>query len=452
MLKDLLRYKVSAVNVGLVLMAILMVFLGVAYMINRSFALTFWDKGYEIKADFVDADGIANASDVRIAGTYVGQVTSIRSVPGGLAEVTMRIDQQHSPLRQGSLANLRLQTLLGTKFIEITPGPGSGKELGNGDVIPAKDTQSPVDFDQLLSTFDKPTRDALSGVIQEGGTAVNGRGEDINFLLQDLHALSVQSSPQLETFADRKTNLDKIVVSLDTVGGTLADNREHLAGIQDHLDAVLGTISANDPAFRKFIEQGDVSLGHGVTQFTGEEQNFNQTIHLLRVDLDQANPALRDIHSVDTQLNPFISIVGPIVPDLLSAVGGYNANKLNTTCGNLPCGGFYLRQPSVLVNGSKVDTEKGGAPAAAANAAAPTNKTKTLGSAPGSVPLPITVPVPAPNLLPPLLGNGSSGVGIPGLTAPLGVPQILVHSLGRPVSASWDGGAELAFLSYVLGA
>src|SRR5438270_8968203 len=102
MLKDLLRYRVDAVKLGVGLLALFLLFLGVAFAINRSFSLTFWDRGYELKADFTDADGIANASDVRIAGTYVGQVTGIRSVGNGLGEVTFRVDKAHSPLHLGS--------------------------------------------------------------------------------------------------------------------------------------------------------------------------------------------------------------------------------------------------------------------------------------------------------------------------------------------------------------
>src|SRR5437667_433542 len=108
MLKDLLRYRGNAVYVGGVILAIFLLLLGIAFAINRSFTLTFWDKGYEIKADFVDVDGLANASDVRISGVYVGQVSDIRTVSGGLAEVTIRVDKEHSPVHEGTRAALRL--------------------------------------------------------------------------------------------------------------------------------------------------------------------------------------------------------------------------------------------------------------------------------------------------------------------------------------------------------
>jgi virulence factor Mce-like protein len=370
MLKDLLRYRVSAIYVGAVVLAIFLVFLAIAFAINRSFTLTFWDKGYEVKADFVDADGIANASDVRISGVYVGQITDIRSVSGGLAEITMRVDKEHSPLPEGTKANLRLQTLLGTKFIELElpesagapPVASSRKFLASGTVIPANATTSPVDFDQFLSSFNKPTRDSLSGLIQEGGIATNGQGENINTLLGDLHSLSVNSQPDLTTFADRSDHIDSILRNLDDVGGNLADNRQHLANTFTQLDDVLATIANNDAGFRRFIEQGNIGLSHGIAQTSNEHQNISAIFEQLRPALHSLNPELADVTRLAHQFDSFVVLAQAFVGDLFSANHAYNSDTSNnkaSICG-VPagCGGWYLRQPSILAGG-RCDTTTG---------------------------------------------------------------------------------------------
>jgi phospholipid/cholesterol/gamma-HCH transport system substrate-binding protein len=387
MLRDLLRYRANAAYVGAVLLAAFIVFLGVAYMINRSFALNFWDPGYQLKADFVDADGIANASDIRIAGVYVGQVTELRSVSGGLAEITFRLDSQHAPMHRGTKANLRLQTLLGQKFIELVPGPADAGELAANSVIPTAQTTSPVDFDQFLSTFNKPTRDALGSLITEAGTATDGRGQDINALLADFNQLSVQSAPDLQTFADRSDHINHILVTAADVTQNLADNRDHLAAVLTHLNSVLGTVAANDAEFRKLIHEGNLGEGHGLTQLAGEQQNINDTIRLLRPLLQHANPAVEDVTAVGNQFQGFINIAKAFTTNLLGGISGYNNNNAPldrvaqgvnshnpefgvcntegqpTTGPNaVGCGGPYLRQPTVLVQappppGQTVDCE-----------------------------------------------------------------------------------------------
>ena len=372
MLKDLLRYKVDAVRVGGALAAVFLVFLAVAYQINRNFSLSFWDRGYQVKADFVDAAGLANASDVRLAGTYVGQVTDVRGAPGGLGEVTFRVNKPFAPLHQGTHVALRLQTLLGTKYLDITPGPASAPEISADSVIQADKTRSPVDFDQILQSFDDKTRQNLGQIVREAGAATNGRGQDINALLGDLNQLSVQSGPDLQTFADRSQNLDSILTGLDNVGGNLADQRDHLAGVQTHLNQVLGTIADNDPAFKRFISEGDTSLGHGLTQFSGEHQNINTSIAELRPALDKLNPVLVDVDNLAHQFDAFMKIADPLVADILASVSSSNQNRSNTSCdaavATAGCGGFYLRQPTILAN-SPADQEKAGAAAASARVA-----------------------------------------------------------------------------------
>jgi virulence factor Mce-like protein len=373
MLKDPLRYRANAFYVGAVLMTAFIIFLGVAYMINRSFTLYFWDPGYQLKADFVDADGIANASDIRIAGVYAGQVTEIRSVSGGLAEITFRMDPQHVPMRHGTKANLRLQTLLGTKFIELVPGPANAAQLDPNSVIPSTKTTSPVDFDQFLSSFDKPTRDSLGTLIREAGTATDTRGQDINGLLAAFDQLSAQSAPNLQTFADRSDHINNILLNAADVAQNLADNRDHLAGTLTNLNSVLGTIAANDPGFRRFIHEGNLGEAHGLAQLQGEQQNINDTIRLLRPTLEKVNPQLEDITLIAKQFQGFINIAKAFSTNLLGGISGYNNNNgpanLNLLGFDSPnpeygvcntgqnpnvvgCGGPYLRNPTVVIQAS----------------------------------------------------------------------------------------------------
>ncbi|MGI8609598.1 MAG: MlaD family protein [Candidatus Dormibacteria bacterium] len=479
MLKDLLRYRAKPVRIGVVLMVLALLGLVVAYEINTSFTLNFWDKGYELKADFTDADGIANASDVRIAGTYVGQITQIRSVPGGLAEITIRLDKAHSPMPQGTKANLRLQTLLGTKFIELVPGPKDNPNLKVNSTIPTNSTQSPVDFDQFLASFDKPTRDDTGKLVRELGTATNGQGATINTLLANLHSASVDSTPQLQTFADRQTNLDSILVNLDNVGTNLSDNRQHLANVFTQFDQVLGTLAANDAGFRRFIEQGNIGLGHGINQFDGQSQNINDIFRLLNPTLSKLNPILVDVNQITINSEPLIQIVKQFSSDIASANSAYNSDTNNAS--NPGAGGWFLRQPVILhedanpnndceskappagstCTGNGFNPGGGGASATTtaakpATAQAPAQKPSLLPSLPLPVPLPKVTPPPLPVPLPtPPTGTLPLPPGVPGLTIPgaAPAPTALPGPLGiSEYSSPYAGFPELTLFAFLLGA
>jgi ABC-type transporter Mla subunit MlaD len=243
--------------------------------------------------------------------------------------------------------------------------------LAANSVIPTAQTTSPVDFDQFLSAFNKPTRDALGSLITEAGTATDSRGSDINALLVDFNQLSVQSAPDVQTFADRSDHINHILVTAADVTENLADNRAHLAGLLTNLNSVLGTVAANDAGFRKFIHEGNLGEGHGLTQLAGEQQNLNDTLRLLRPLLQHANPALEDVTVAGRQLQGFVNIAKAFTTNLLGGISGYNNNNgpldrlaqgvnshnpefgVCNTEGQDPtvvgCGGPYLRQPTVLV-------------------------------------------------------------------------------------------------------
>jgi virulence factor Mce-like protein len=470
MLKDLLRYRANPHRLGGAVVILALVLLAAAYMVNRSFSLTFWDSAYELKADFTDADGIANASDVRMAGTYVGQITQIRSVQGGLAEITIRVDKAHAPLHEGTKANLRLQTLLGTKFIELVPGPSANKELQPNTVIPSDSTQSPVDFDQLLSSFDKPTRDDLQKLVQEAGAATNGRGDNINGLLASLHSASVDSQSNLTTFADRQQNLDNILVHLDNVGTNLSDQRTHLANTYTQLDEILATLATNDASFRRFIEQGNISLGHGNTQFDGQSQNINDFFRLLNPTLTKLNPVLFNVNNLTIQFEPFVQILKQFAGDIASANAAYNSNA--NAAG---AGGWYLRQPVILASqgGTGYDCERDNPPAGCPSSVfnpnsppPPTASAHASTAQPGATPTKPatpTLPVPLPalprlpqiptNIPAPAAPSTTPSPGIPGLTQQLPIPAAGGLGTGLSITddSSYIDNPELAIFTFLLG-
>ena len=333
-------------------------------------------------------------------------------------------------MRQGTALRCACRPFWGQKFLDVLPGPANAANIGSGSLIPSNKTTSPVDFDQFLQQFDKPTRDGVSTIVKELGATTDQRGADINGLLGELQPLSVNSTPDLQTFAGRKDNLNSILVNLASVGDNLAVNRDHLAGVQTHLNTVLGTIATNDTAFRRFITQGNIALNHGLNQFDGEQQNINDFIRLLRPALDRLTPTLVDVNDKAHQFDNFMKISEVFTGDLFSSVSQYNHNPNNQSCGAPGCGGFYLRQPSVLAN-TPANTEStynnGGQIPSGGSSPPPSSAAPGLPplipgllNIPGGLPalpalpnLPLTVPAPA---VPGLLNNGPNSTTQPSQT------------------------------------
>ena len=146
--------------------------------------------GYQVRAIFDNAAYAVPGEEVRVAGVRVGQIDSLDVAYGNKAAVTFTIDSPgFAPFHKDAHCTIRPQSLIGEKYVECTPGstsspeiktiaagqPGAGKHL-----LPLAQTSSPVDIDLIGDINRLPYRQRLALVINEFGTALAGRGEDLN--------------------------------------------------------------------------------------------------------------------------------------------------------------------------------------------------------------------------------------------------------------------------------
>jgi phospholipid/cholesterol/gamma-HCH transport system substrate-binding protein len=106
--------------------------------------------GYELTAEFDNADGIGIGSDVRMSGVKIGTVTSQElDMTTYQAVLRMSIDPSLK-LPDDTSAKVTSEGLLGSKFVALEPG-GSPDKLAAGDRIAY--TQGAIDIWSLVSQF-----------------------------------------------------------------------------------------------------------------------------------------------------------------------------------------------------------------------------------------------------------------------------------------------------------
>jgi len=106
--------------------------------------------GYEVLARFDRADGLKEGADVRMSGIRIGRISSL-ALDGEtfLAVAKLEIDEAVE-LPEDSSAEIVSESLLGGRFLNITPG-GALKALSPGGEI--RYTQSAVSLEQLIGKF-----------------------------------------------------------------------------------------------------------------------------------------------------------------------------------------------------------------------------------------------------------------------------------------------------------
>ncbi len=214
-----------------------------AFFLDR---MPFVKQAYEIKAEFADAAGLNAENQVRVAGIKVGTVQDIE-LAGDRVLVTMEIDNG-TEIPSDARAELKLATILGTKFIDIEATAG-GPFLEDGDTIPLANTAVPYEIYQaanqgtgvleeldgqalndLLVELTKLTRVAKDEVgfalegLNELGAGLNARNEDLRSLLSGANELT-------RFLADEGDEINRLIDASNDVLGHLAQKREELQSL-----------------------------------------------------------------------------------------------------------------------------------------------------------------------------------------------------------------------------
>ena len=250
---------------------IALVVIGAGIYLGFTKEIPFRDK-HEIRAAFRSSNNIRLASPVRIAGVEVGKVTKVEpTAPGARsAFVTMEINDNGKPIHANATAKIRPRIFLeGNFFVDLSPGSPDAPVLEDGDTIPAGQTSTPVQFDQVLKTLDKPTRDDLRLTLGELAKAYD-KGLAPNFR---------------KTLEDQAPAFRFTSIVLDAMQGR---RERDLSGIVRDVGTISAALDREPPRLRSFLENFNVFA----RSLAVERQALGDTVEELPRTLAAASPAL----------------------------------------------------------------------------------------------------------------------------------------------------------------
>ena len=147
----------NPVLIGAATTLVVLVAVFLAYNANRGLPFV---PTYELKAEVPSAANLVVGNDVRIGGSRVGFVSDIqaerRDDGSTIALLDLQLERAVAPLPIDSTLIVRPRSALGLKYVQITPGK-SKETFEAGATIPLANAGNPVEFDDLLNTFDEDT-------------------------------------------------------------------------------------------------------------------------------------------------------------------------------------------------------------------------------------------------------------------------------------------------------
>lgn len=179
------------------------------------------DHPYEITAEFGDVLSLAPQSSVKVNDVAVGRVTKISLTPGSwTAEVTMRVNGKIE-LPENAYARLEQSSLLGEKFIQLSP-PATGTAegtLADGGRIPLDRTNRNPEVEEVFG--------ALSMLLNGGGI------NQLKTITAELNKAFAGQEPQIRSMLGR---VDTLVTNLDA-------NKEDITAALDGVNRLAATLA-----------------------------------------------------------------------------------------------------------------------------------------------------------------------------------------------------------------
>jgi phospholipid/cholesterol/gamma-HCH transport system substrate-binding protein len=260
------------------------------------------DEGKAYKVVFDNAFGLTEGGDFRMGGVRAGRTTGfgltqtdpVRSV------VSFEITQPgFDSLRTDTFCQIRQQSLIGEYYVDCQPGTDE-EELPEGATIPVEQTAGIIPVDLVQNTLREPYSQRLRLIINELGTGLAGRPDDLSEALRRAHPGLRETSETLRILGRQKQILQDFVTNSDTVLAELAANRSNVGRFVREA-AETAEISASRHS----------ELASGFQKLPGFLQQLTPYMVSLEGVVDEQLPLLADLRHASGDLNRFFTRLGP---------------------------------------------------------------------------------------------------------------------------------------------
>ena len=263
----------SEARIGIIVVSAFAIFIG-GILFLRGIDLR--SKQYSLNVYYSRVNGLRTGDKVTVAGLTIGSVESMTFVEGRIrVNLSLQIKVQ---LPRDSRAVIKSETIMGGKFIEITPG-FSQTYLRNGDSLNGDfeadlseltATLSPISanilgiLEGVDSTFNELTRKRIREIVLNLGQttsllqrAVNAGGSRLDLTLADYDSLArtmTKFANTLDTLASgQRDNIQTSVLDLKNMASNLHRVSARLTRSGESLDTILFNINAGKGTMGKLV-------------------------------------------------------------------------------------------------------------------------------------------------------------------------------------------------------
>ncbi|MFF8289781.1 MCE family protein [Streptomyces sp. NPDC016309] len=212
---------------------------------------------YTVRVRLDTTGGLFTHSNVTYRGVSVGRVGPIRLTEDGV-EAELRIARSAPDIPADLEAVVANLSAVGEQYIDLRPVSDGGPYLRDGAVVARADTRTPAPVTTVLSGVGDLASsidlEALRTVVDELGTALSGRGDDLQALMD--------AGDDVVRAADRALPATtRLISDAETVLRTQAEEGEALASFATGARELAARLKASDTDLRTLIAAAPDAAG-----------------------------------------------------------------------------------------------------------------------------------------------------------------------------------------------
>ncbi|WP_110208473.1 MlaD family protein [Nocardioides daejeonensis] len=261
---------------------------------------------YKVKFVADDIKNLRPAGDVRIAGVLIGRVVKQEN-EGGKAVVEVEIDDEFAPLHDGATVRVGMKSVIGQSFVAVVDGTGA--ELRNGHVFEGESVIDPVDIDEVVSTFDKPTRKALASLLGSLDPATKKSGKSIDGLLDGVGMLGREGYTAVDAIAAQSKDLAALVNEANTILVALNTGRDQIGSLVRNAQQVTSATAGESDQLAAVVRKLP-GLVNSAGQATSTLDGLATDLAPVAADLDRSaaplSVALKDLPPITDGLRSLL--------------------------------------------------------------------------------------------------------------------------------------------------
>ena len=293
---------------------------------------------YQARFQLEDATGVVPGVDeVRFRGMPAGTITGVKAVDGHPV-VSVTIQSRFRRLYRDVQAQLRPSTALQDMFLDIVDrGTPRAGVLGKDEIVPATQTQVPVNISDVLNTFGPSTRVRLRTLLDQLGNGMKDRGRSLQQIFVQAEPFIRVAGEIAKQASERAPMVRRLVHNTGVLTKVLGDNHAELRTLVQQGAQTLGTLQSGSRDLDATLRELPPTLSRATSSLAAVRavlppvdtavralypvaDTLPQSLASLRRLGDVATPAIDDLQQPVRHLVPLGRVLDPVSGQLAASV------------------------------------------------------------------------------------------------------------------------------------